>query len=283
MINDVLIIGSGTMGKGFAVQVAAHNLKCTLYVRNFSAIEAVSNDIKLTLKKLFKRNTFKIDLVQAIENISFTSSYEESLNNNKFQMVFEAVTEELSEKISVIEKCSEFLNDELIWATNTSSLSITEISSFYEYPQKVIGLHFFNPVTHMELVELIPSMTTSIETIELCKDFVGRVSKVVVEVEDNPGFVVNRLLIPMINEAVHLLETKTASAEEIDKAMKLGAHHPLGPLALADLIGIDVCLGIMESLQKGTGDSKYRPAFLMQKMVHAKTLGRKTKLGFFKY
>lgn len=283
MINNVLVIGSGTMGKGFAVEAAINNVKTVLYIRNPNTIEVVANEIKKTLKRIHRKNTLTIGLETAIENIEFTSSYEEAFRNNAFDMVFESVTEDLSEKITVIKQISNFVSNNIIWSTNTSSLSITEISSFYPYPENVIGLHFFNPVSHMDLVELIPSMSSSLKTIETCKEFVKRVSKIAVEVEDNPGFVVNRLLIPMINEAIHLLETKIASAEEIDRAMKLGAHHPLGPLALADLIGIDVCLGIMESLQKATGDSKYRPAFLMQKMVNANKLGRKTKLGFFKY
>jgi 3-hydroxybutyryl-CoA dehydrogenase len=283
VINNVLIVGCGTMGKGFTVLAASNNVKCTLFVRNDSIIEKVSQEIFATLKKQFKRNEYKIKLEKAIDNISFASDYANAFKDNDFDMVFEAVTETVSDKVTVIGECNKYIHQNMIWATNTSSLSITEIASFYPFPEKLIGLHFFNPISHMELVEVIPSMSTAPDTIRTCKSLIDRVSKNAVDVEDSPGFVVNRLLIPMINEAVHLLEIKVASASEIDKAMKLGAHHPLGPLALADLIGNDVCLGIMESLLKSTGDPKYRPALLLQKMVYSNRLGRKTKLGFFNY
>lgn len=211
-----------------------------------------------------------------ITYVSNTPSY-------TFDFIFEAVSENLALKKQIIQQFSTIANETSIWASSTSSLSITDMSTIYLWPERFIGLHFFNPVAVMELVEIIPSMLTSSYTIQETFEFAQKLNKHPIRVEDSPGFIVNRLLIPLINEAVTLLENGVATPQEIDQAMQYGAHHPMGPLALADLIGNDICLSIMETLYQTTCDSKYRPSYLLRKMVSAKKLGRKTGEGFYKY
>ena len=201
----------------------------------------------------------------------------------KADVVIEAAVEKLDVKRSLFSKLSGIVSPECILATNTSSLSITAVASAVGRPDKVVGLHFFNPVPRMALIEIIRGAATSDETYEAAKALSERLGKTAVTVNEYPGFVVNRILIPMINEAVFMLQEGVASAEDIDTAMKLGANHPMGPLALADLIGLDVCLAIMELLRDEMGEGKYRPAPLLRKMVRAGKLGRKSGEGFFRY
>ncbi len=186
-------------------------------------------------------------------------------------------------KKKIFKELDEVTKDDAILASNTSALSITEIATVTERPDKVVGVHFFNPVPVMKLVELIKSITTSDEAFEKVESLVKELGKSPVEVNEAPGFVVNRILVPMINEAAFLLNEGVASAEDIDTAMKLGANHPIGPLALGDMIGLDVCLAIMETLYDEFGDSKYRPCPLLKKKVRANQLGRKTGEGFYSY
>ena len=197
--------------------------------------------------------------------------------------VIEAAVEKLDVKRSLFSKLSGIISPDCILATNTSSLSITAVASAVSRPDKVVGLHFFNPVPRMALIEIIRGAATSDETYEAAKALSERLGKTAVTVNEYPGFVVNRILIPMINEAVFMLQEGVASAEDIDTAMKLGANHPMGPLALADLIGLDVCLAIMELLRDEMGEGKYRPAPLLRKLVRAGRLGRKSGEGFFRY
>ncbi|MGI2024337.1 3-hydroxyacyl-CoA dehydrogenase family protein [Shewanella glacialipiscicola] len=280
MFNSILIIGSGIMGQGIATLLLSNKLNVTQVVRTHEAITATHENVMKALTKLARRTKVDIDFDDVTSRFNVVTDL--SLNS-KYDLVFEAIVENVDAKKSIIKKYDNYITAETIWATNTSSLSITDMAATYSYPEKLLGLHFFNPVANMELVEVIPSMLTSEDTISRCWDFCIQVGKSPVRVEDSPGFIVNRLLIPMINEAVGILESRVATAEEIDSAMKLGAHHPLGPLALADLIGNDVCLSIMNALYSSTCDSKYRPSYLLQKMVSANKLGRKSGQGFYRY
>lgn len=198
-------------------------------------------------------------------------------------VVIEATSEDMELKKTIFKELDSICNPETIFATNTSSLSITEIASATNRPSKVIGMHFFNPVTVMGLVEVIEGIATSEETRDFIVDLTKTIGKTPVQVEEAPGFVVNRILVPMINEAIGVLADGVAKAEDIDQAMKLGANHPIGPLALADLIGNDVCLAVMETLYDEFKDQKYRPSPLLRKMVRGNQLGRKTGKGFYEY
>jgi 3-hydroxybutyryl-CoA dehydrogenase len=198
-------------------------------------------------------------------------------------MVIEAIIENMESKWRLFEKLGKILSPETVFASNTSSLSVTGIGSKSPRPDKYIGLHFFNPAPVMKLVELIKGAQSSDETVSQVRLFAESIGKTVVEVNEAPGFVVNRLLISLINEAAYTLSDGVATAEDIDHAMKLGANHPIGPLALGDLIGLDVCLAVMETLQREFGDDKYRPCPLLRRMVLAGWLGRKTGRGFFDY
>ncbi|MEO3879144.1 3-hydroxyacyl-CoA dehydrogenase family protein [Rheinheimera fenheensis] len=280
MFNEILVVGSGTMGLGVASLLAFTASKVTLVVRNPESVSNIEGDLKKLISKLIKRNHPDISIDSVLSKVYITS---ELAPENRYELIFEAVVENIDIKKSVINKYKHYATENTIWATNTSSLSVTDMAAAFSYPNNFIGLHFFNPVSNMQLVEVIPSMLTSECTIKTCLEFCSLIGKKAVKVEDSPGFIVNRLLIPMINEAVGILESKVATVEEIDAAMKLGANHPLGPLALADLIGNDVCLSIMNALYSSTCDSKYRPSYLLQKMVSANMLGRKSGHGFYCY
>ena len=198
-------------------------------------------------------------------------------------IIIEATTENMEAKKELAKQIDEICKEDAIFATNTSSLSITEIAACMKHPEKVIGMHFFNPVPAMKLVEVIKGFATDEAVNKEIIEMTEKIGKTPVQVEEGPGFVVNRILLPMINEGIGILADGLASAEDIDKAMKLGAGHPMGPLALADLIGLDVCLAIMETLYSEFGDSKYRPHPLLRKMVRSNNLGMKTGKGFFEY
>ena len=222
----------------------------------------------------------KYDKPSALRKIYTIDAYEEIVS---VDLVIEAVSEDINTKADVFKKIRSIVSEETIIASNTSSLSITQLASFTEYPSQVIGIHFFNPIDMMRLTEIVYGYHTSKLTIEWAKEFTVMLDKVPVVVKESPGLIVNRMLIPMINEAVSLLSEGVASNEEIDRAMKMGANHPIGPLALSDMIGNDVVLSIMQNLHFETGDQKYRPHSLLKKMVRAGALGRKTSLGFYKY
>ncbi|GAG40294.1 unnamed protein product, partial [marine sediment metagenome] len=237
--------------------------------------------IKKNLTRLIDKKKISEDRAgEILSKITKVTEYEAA---HKCGLVVEAINEEIEAKKDLFTKLDNICKPETILASNTSSLSITEIASISKRSDKVIGMHFFNPAPVMRLVEIIRGVNTSDETVNTVKEIVDSIGKESIEVSEGPGFVVNRILIPMINEAIGVLGDGLASKEDIDKAMTLGANHPIGPLALADLIGNDICLSILEVLLKETGDPKYRPHSLLRKMVRAGYFGRKCGKGFYEY
>lgn len=279
----VAVVGAGTMGRGI-VQILSQSETVKNVIWKSSSLQRANQalgDLEVVLSKLVSKK--RIDATQAAEQlrkISVVESYEALAGAD---CIIEAVSENMHSKRAVFESLSSICSPDMILASNTSSLSITELSGLCGFPEKVVGLHFFNPAPIMKLTEVIAGLATSEATIRWAMDFAKGLGKDPVLVNEAPGFIVNRMLIPMINEAIGILAEGVASAEEIDKAMRLGANHPIGPLALADLIGNDVNLCIMETLHDETGDPKYRAHPLLRKMVRANRLGRKSGRGFFQY
>lgn len=280
-IKKVMVIGAGQMGSGIA-QVAAT-----------AGFEVILNDIKDefvqrglgVIDKNLTRNVSKGRLDEAgkaaiMDRIKPSTSLKDAAD---IDIAIEAAIENMDIKSSIFRELDDAAPGHAILATNTSSLPITEIAAVTKRPEKVIGMHFMNPVPVMKLVEIIRGLATSDETFNVVKELSERMDKVPVEVNDAPGFVSNRVLLPMINEAIYCVYEGIATPEAVDQVMKLGMNHPMGPLALADLIGLDTCLYIMEVLYNGFGDSKYRPCPLLRKYVAAGWLGRKTGRGFYVY
>ena len=277
----ICVIGSGTMGNGIVQTFATKGHKVVIKGHRQESLDKAIASLDKGLSKLVEKGKITSeDKEITMSNISTTLSYEDIKDAD---LVIEAIVEDIKVKETVFKELDEICEDKTILATNTSSLSITEIASFTKRPEKVIGMHFFNPVPVMKLTEIITGQKTSVETFDTVFKIASDIGKVPVRVEESPGFVVNRILVPMINEAVGILSENVASKEDIDESMKLGANHPIGPLALADLIGLDVCLAIMEVLYSEFSDSKYRPHPLLKKMVRANNLGRKTGKGFYEY
>lgn len=277
----ICVIGSGTMGNGIVQTFATKGHKVVIKGHRQESLDKAIASLDKGLSKLVEKGKITSeDKEITMSNISTTLSYEDIKDAD---LVIEAIVEDIKVKETVFKELDEICEDKTILATNTSSLSITEIASFTKRPEKVIGMHFFNPVPVMKLTEIITGQKTSVETFDTVFKIASDIGKVPVKVEESPGFVVNRILVPMINEAVGILSENVASKEDIDESMKLGANHPIGPLALADLIGLDVCLAIMEVLYNEFSDSKYRPHPLLKKMVRANNLGRKTGKGFYEY
>lgn len=279
-MSNVLVIGSGTMGAGIAQVIAQHNHEVTLFDQSALQLEKGRDIIEKQLARLVKKEKIsQLELEASLNRIETASKWPEV----SFDIMIEAVPERKDIKRAVFKEMDKRSGETTILASNTSSISISEISSFVEKREQVIGLHFFNPPTIMKLVEVIRSPRTDEDILVRSKEFIQSIDKVPIEVNEAPGFVVNRILVPMINEAVFLVDEGVASIEEIDQSMKLGANHPIGPLALADLIGLDICLHVMEVLYEEFCDSKYRPAPLLRKMVRSGYLGRKTNKGFYTY
>ena len=277
----ISVIGSGTMGNGIVQTFATKGHKVVIKGHRQESLDKAIASLDKGLSKLVEKGKITSeDKEITMSNISTTLSYEDIKDAD---LVIEAIVEDIKVKETVFKELDEICEAKTILATNTSSLSITEIASFTKRPEKVIGMHFFNPVPVMKLTEIITGQKTSVETFDTVFRIASDIGKVPVRVEESPGFVVNRILVPMINEAVGILSENVASKEDIDESMKLGANHPIGPLALADLIGLDVCLAIMEVLYNEFSDSKYRPHPLLKKMVRANNLGRKTGKGFYEY
>ena len=280
-MKKIVVIGGGTMGLDIAQVFAKKGFDVVVRDIKDEIIQASEARLNKSLDKLVSKGKLDEAGKKAItDKMTFTTDLNQTADAD---LVVEAAIENLDIKKSIFAELDKICKPETILATNTSSISITAIAAATKREDKFIGMHFFNPPTVMKLVEVIRGAKTSDETFNTIRDLSVEIGKEPVEVNEAPGFVVNKILIPMINEACDLLYTGVASAEGIDTAMKLGANHPMGPLALGDLIGLDVCLAIMDTLYNETHDPKYRASLLMRKMVRAGQLGRKTGKGFFDY
>ena len=280
-MEKIFVLGAGTMGAGIAQAFASKGYEVILRDIKDEFVDKGLAGINKGLSKQVEKGKITAEVMEdVLSRISGTTDMELA---EDCDLIIEAAIENMSIKKQIFGELDRICKPETIFATNTSSLSITEVASATMRPDKFIGMHFFNPATIMKLVEVIRGIATSDETFNKVKELSIAIGKEPVEVSEAPGFVVNRILVPMLNEAIGVLAEGTASASDIDKAMMLGAGHPMGPLSLADFIGNDIVLAIMEVLYSETGDPKYRPHTLLKKYVRAGLLGRKTQRGFFDY
>lgn len=277
----ICVVGTGTMGNGIAQVFAQAGHDVLLKGRSEASLAKAHKAIEKNLTRMVEKGKLEGAVKDRIvARIKDTLNYEDCAEAD---LVIEAIAEDMATKHEVFRLLDGICKPEAILATNTSSLSVTEVAAATGRPEKVVGMHFFNPVPAMKLVEVIKGKLTSEDVHDRVFALSQEIGKTPVSVEEAPGFVVNRILIPLVNEGIGILADGVAKKEEIDAAMKLGANHPMGPLELGDLIGLDVCLAIMEVLYNEFGDSKYRPHPLLRKMVRANQLGRKTGIGFYDY
>ena len=280
-IQTVGIIGAGTMGNGIAQACAVAGVKVVMVDIAQAAVDKGIAAVAGSLDRLIKKE--KLTAAQKDVALALIKGSTDYAELKSAQLVLEAATENEALKFKILKQVDELLAPEVIIASNTSSISITQLAAATSRPERFIGMHFFNPVPMMALVEIIRGYLTSDETHDAVKALAVRLGKSPITVKNAPGFVVNRILVPMINEAFFVLSEGLAKAEDIDAGMKLGCNQPIGPLALADMIGLDVCLAVMEVYLAQFGDSKYRPCPLLKEMVAAGQLGRKTKRGVYTY
>ena len=280
-INRIGIIGAGQMGNGIAHVMALADYEVILTDVSKEHLNSATAKIAQNLERQILANKIsKSQCAQALEKLTTTMDLELVANTD---LIIEAVNEKEELKRKIFHSVMPYLKDHTLLASNTSSISITRLASSTDRPEKFLGFHFMNPVPIMQLVELIPGIATTQDTFEKCSLVVDRLGKTVARSEDFPAFIVNRILIPMINEAIYTLYEGVGSVEAIDTSLKLGANHPMGPLELADFIGLDTCLAIMNVLHEGLADTKYRPCPLLTKYVEAGWLGKKSKRGFYDY
>ncbi len=281
-MTNVAVIGAGTMGNGIAHTFAQFGYKVSLIDLSQTSLDKGIATISKNLdRQVAKEAITEQDKINTLSNITAFTSIEEGVKN--VELVVEAATENVDLKLKIFADLDKFTNPDVILASNTSSISITKIASVTSRPEKVIGMHFMNPVPVMKLVEIIRGYSTTDEVTNTIMDLSRKLNKVPVEVNDYPGFVANRILMPMINEAIYTLYEGVAGVEEIDTVMKLGMAHPMGPLQLADFIGLDVCLAILEVLHNGFGNPKYAPCPLLVNMVVAGKKGVKSGEGFYSW
>jgi 3-hydroxybutyryl-CoA dehydrogenase len=280
-ITRVAVIGAGTMGNGITQVMAQAGVIVTMIDQSEDQIARGLATIRRNLDRAVDRGRMSEDDRGLTMSLIETSTSLDAVR--AVDLVVEAISEQAELKKSIFKQLDELAPAHAILSSNTSSISITMLGAATNRPEQVIGMHFFNPVPAMQLVEVVRGATSSDETVQAVSELTERIGKTSVEVNDYPGFVSNRVLLPMINEAVFCLQEGVATRENIDQVMKLGMNHPMGPLALADLIGLDVCLDILEVLHRDLGDPKYRPSPLLRRMVHAGHLGRKSGQGFYTY
>ncbi|MBD2843431.1 3-hydroxyacyl-CoA dehydrogenase NAD-binding domain-containing protein [Erythrobacter rubeus] len=280
-MRKIGVIGAGQMGTGIAQTVAQHGMQVFLSDVDLARAQAGKDSIEKAVTKLVGRGKIEADAAEALlAKITPVADYEPM---GEAELIIEAATEREEIKQAIFEAAGKVLSESAVMASNTSSIPITRMANHSPDPERFIGLHFFNPVPVMGLIEVIPGLATAQDTTERVTAFAESLGKQVVLSQDEPGFVVNRILLPMINEAVFVLGQSTAGIEDIDKGCRLGLNHPMGPLQLADFVGLDTCLDIINVLYRTTRDTKYRPAPLLVKYVEAGWLGRKTGRGFYDY